>query len=398
MTVPIPTAPEKMDRSISPLSLLRPAAWLLALAFIMLAQTGGDALARTLASVRIGPHKNFDRMVFEFDGECQSFITSSGDQKVEVLFKNAQTAKSFSLPALPPGLVAIKSVDAFRVGNSDITFEITLARDASASELPLSGKPWRLAIDLSPKMSQSNQDKPEYIPGDQPIQTKFAETTTPATPPATPPIAAESTAITAIDPAKARAVLAYFYLAGGDTPKAREFATAYKELTGEGLDIPLPAHAVASGYFIGNFQLTAWWLLGLAALAGMIGGVIGSLLAGTLRSLKSKLPHKAASPRELSEELETNLAELEQTVKAEATPASRAQAPAPEKVKSRAVAETQAAAPAPAPEEEEVKESLMDRRVRRVLELNKQNRPIAEIAAELEMGQDEVKLILDLNS
>ena len=39
----------------------------------------------------------------------------------------------------------------------------------------------------------------------------------------------------------------------------------------------------------------------------------------------------------------------------------------------------------------------MDRRVRRVLELNKEGRSIQAIAQELEMGQDEVKLILDLN-
>jgi hypothetical protein len=39
----------------------------------------------------------------------------------------------------------------------------------------------------------------------------------------------------------------------------------------------------------------------------------------------------------------------------------------------------------------------MDRRVRRVLELNKEGKNIQTIAQELEMGQDEVKLILDLN-
>jgi hypothetical protein len=70
---------------------------------------------------------------------------------------------------------------------------------------------------------------------------------------------------------------------------------------------------------------------------------------------------------------------------------------------SRTAAEPAAVAPTPvmppqvADVEQEMKESLMDRRVRRVLELNKEGRSIAAIAEELQMGQDEVKLILDLN-
>lgn len=354
-----------------------------------------DAFAATLASVRVGPHKNFDRMVFEFDRECASFVTAKGNQKVEILFKNADTGKSFTLPPLPPGLVAIKSIDAFRVGDSDVAFEITLARDASASELPLNGKPWRMAIDLAPKISQSESKKPEYIPGDQPIPTKFAEASAPDGPPEP---AAKSDPLrvdNSVDPAKARAVLAYFYLAGGDTPKAREFADAYQQLTGEALDIPAHANTASNGSFFGNVQLSAGWIIAIALVAGMFGGAIGAWATARLAKLSRKRTAAAAGPRELSDELESDLAELEQTVKAEAKP--RTPDPQAERTKQRAGTAAEAVTAAP-PEEEEVKESLMDRRVRRVLELSKAGRPVGEIAAELEMGQDEVKLILDLNS
>lgn len=342
-----------------------------------------------LISVRIGPHKNFDRMVFEFDAETPSTVHFKDEQRIEVLFKNVGTIKGFALPVLPNGLVAIRGIDAYRVGSSDIAFEITLSRGVTPSELPLSGSPYRLAVDLAPKVASKADDKPEYIPGDKPIPTRFAEGKNDGK-------ADESSSD---DPAKANSILAYYYLSQGDTEAAQKQAQEFNEKTGQGLDIPSPNPTATSPLTTEtvpiNVQQTAtnqaatWLILLMATIAGLIGGACGAFLVSKMsRKSSVSLPKTvAASPRELSDEIQSDLAALKAKVSETAPP--------------KAVAVQPVMAVTPEPElmdkTEESQESLMDRRVRRVLDLSQQGKTVAEIAESLEMAQDEVKLILDLN-
>ena len=108
-----------------------------------------------------------------------------------------------------------------------------------------------------------------------------------------------------------------------------------------------------------------------------------------LPKLKLERKRTIAQP-DPSEELEADLHALDAAVAEE--PPRRAKRETPE------VDEPDEPVPQEVVDEEkEAKETLMDRRVRRVLELNKEGRTVAAIAEELEMNQDEVKLILDLN-
>jgi hypothetical protein len=363
--------------------LARPAA----IAALCVCSLHGSVAANDLISVRVGPHKNFDRMVFEFESEAPSYVQFKGEQRLEVLFKNVGTRKEFALPALPKGLVAIRGVDAFRVGDNDIAFEIELVRDVTPSELPLSGTPFRLAVDLAPKAATDATAKPEYIPGDKPIPTRFADVNNPDT--AQPP---DNT-----DPAKANSILAYYFLSQGDTEAAQNQASTYYKMTGEKLDIPTvsvngkadQAHQHALTVPAREQQAALWWMILISALAGLIGGAGGAWAVTKLSKREpAPAPDKlAATPRELSQELQHDIAALKATVK--------------EQAPTRAVETHAAVAAIDSSESEdqtkESQESLMDRRVRRVLDLSQQGKSAAEIAEELEMAQDEVKLILDLN-
>jgi hypothetical protein len=356
--------------------------------------------SNTLLDVRVGPHKHFDRVVFEFANEAVGRVTVKSPQKIEVRFPQVAALPNFSLPTLPRGLAVLKGIDAFRENETDLVFEITLARDAVPSELSLTGKPWRLAVDLSPRVTETPSAKPEYIPGDLPIPTRFAET---------PPEITDT-----LDPARVHSVLAYFYQGLGDSQKAKEEASVYQGLTGATLDLgpelkmQTPKSPVKSPQTIlprdlrlPRFpipQMPQLLMLGLVFGAGIAGGfLLRSLLrrsgVPTVKEPKPPKPprekkHKKVKDR--SRELEQDLQVLEEAVSQE-PPVQPKKAPAPPKP-----------APEPEPElvldnENEMKESLMDRRVRRVLELSRQGATVAAIAEELQMGQDEVKLILDLN-
>jgi hypothetical protein len=168
-----------------------------------------------LLDVRVGPHKQFDRIVFEFAAPVEARVDVKNAQTVNVRFVGVEIAAGFTLPPMPSGLSLIKNMEAFRDGDGTVLFEVTLARDATPSELPLPGSPWRLAVDLAPRVTESekSETKPEYVPGDLPIPTKFAKRE---------PLLPDS-----MDPARVHAVLAYYHLSRGDTEKALAEANLY---------------------------------------------------------------------------------------------------------------------------------------------------------------------------
>ncbi|HEY3295767.1 MAG TPA: hypothetical protein VGL38_10030 [bacterium] len=347
-----------------------------------------------LLDVRIGTHKQFDRVVFELQSALVPSVKVKDGQRIEVRFSGVNVPQNFSLPSLPPDLTILKRIDAFREGE-DILFDLTLVRDATPTELPLMGTPWRLAIDLAPRTAAAPPEKkPEYIPGDLPIPTKLA---------------GEDVTEAPEDPAQAHAVLAYFYLDRGDTANAAQEALAYQQITGKALDLsartvakatptpppPRPQSAQAKQ----GFWPKKWpklviptpviWLIIFGG--GLLGGLAirGGIRPPRLRM--PKLPQRKKKPQ--SQDMETELSDdLQALEEAVAQEPPRKAAPAAPPPPERELI------PEPVLEEEqEVRESLMDRRVRRVLELNREGRSVTDIAEELQMGQDEVKLILDLN-
>ncbi len=301
-------------------------------------------------------------------------------------------------------------------------------------------------------------DGPEYVPGDKPLETRMAEAapkptpvekkaeepkkaeqqthTAPLEPPKSDPVAEkpvqsqfESSDTTdlgidesqlvaedpkLIDTAKAFEVLAEFFDLMGDETKARSYAKLYFDKNDVGaLDkqTELP-HGNASANAEQQAMWPIWLLASVAFLAGIVGGILGNRLHmpkfgssfTKLKFPKLKLPKREKKVIEPDpvHELAKDLAELNKAV-AQERPAKAPLTPGGAKtvIPKEVVEEAEKDFPddeQPATVEAAMKESLMDRRVKRVLELSGQNKSLAEIAQELDMGQDEVKLILDLNS
>ena len=242
-----------------------------------------------------------------------------------------------------------------------------------------------MAIDLAPRESGQSEDKPEYIPGDLPIPTKFAEG----------PIAPADT----VNSEQLRAVLAYFYLAQGDTRRALEQAGMYQKIAGTPLDLgfnittpkitpPTSQPTWQPKWNVLHLSPTA--LMAVALGIGVVLGFVFRSAVGKIHITVSRAPRpprrrKEKKARDLAEEIARDLDTLDGALEQESPRES-------------ATAESEAEpVPVESEPESELRESVMDRRVARVLELSREGSNVAAIAEELQMGQDEVKLILDLN-
>ncbi|MDD5088579.1 MAG: hypothetical protein PHI18_07270 [bacterium] len=371
-----------------------------------------------LIDLRVGRHKSFDRVVFEFPAEMPREISVLSEHRVQVRFPQGTLRADFAVPRLPENLAVISGLQASRMSDQALVVDIFLKRAASPSELPLAGETWRLAMDLAPSMSEKPAEKPEYIPGDRPIPTTFAAKSEPQAVPESPPTPEISKpaetphlALTpqAEDPladaAQIHSVLAYFFLSRGDTEDALAEARSYSEITGS----PLAAFDVSAETMSGIREhssqaklrllfLTWPWALAVMFGAGLLAGLVLWRVLPK-RPIRLKLPRlpklKLETRRKIvesdpTEELEADLHALDTAIAEE--PPRRAKSKTPE-----IEPEDEPVPQQVVDEEKEAKETLMDRRVRRVLELNKEGRTVAAIAEELEMNQDEVKLILDLN-
>lgn len=316
-------------------------------------------------------------------------------------------------------------------------------------------------MEQTPETSKPKHDKkaksadgPEYVPGDKPLETRMAEAepkpvekkaeepkkvegqkqVAPIEPPKPDPVAlkpVESQADTCdttalridesqlvakdsklVDTAKAFEVLAEFFDLMGDEPKARSYAKLYFDKTDVGAVDKLAQPTQSDA----NEEQQATWPIWLLAAVAFIAGIAGGILGNRLRMPKFdssfvklkfptlKLPKRAKKAVETDpvHELAKDLADLNKAV-AQERPAKPPLTPGGAKtvVPKEVVEEAEQDFPddeQPATVEAAMKESLMDRRVKRVLELSGQNKTLAEIAQELDMGQDEVKLILDLNA
>jgi hypothetical protein len=365
----------------------------LALSTILLMTACAWAEETTLLDVRMGPHKLFDRLVFEFERETVAQVVTLPNQQVEVRFHNVRLPENFTVPSLPRGLIVLKSVEFTPEGDNKVTFTISLMRDAMPTELPLAGTPWRLAVDFAPRVTESPEPKPDYIPGDQPIPTKFAEQ--------------EPATTDSFEPTSTHAVLAYFYATRGDTAAAAREAQAYLQQTGNALQqAPAPQQATNVSATKTPQKLLAAlnWLRTLPTTAALLTVFMSGMFSGmalwwmvkSFRLPKWHLPKlrwprfkRIAHLKDRSEELQDDMKVLDEAVEQEPVRRKKESSAEPE--------EPEIPVEVEAGSEQEIRETLMDRRVKRVLELSASGRTVVEIADEMQMGQDEIKLILDLN-
>jgi len=397
--------------------------------YVALLLTSLSAMAATLESVRFGSHQGFDRIVCELNAPVKYSIQETTDGAIELWLTGVSVPEPFALPKLPPQIKLLTSVEAFRENGTDIVLEIRAAAPLAAVPMELTGATWRLALDLSirgqstqvevPVIAESTATakptaphkeakakQPEYVPGDRPIETKFADNhVDKAAPQKTEPVRefapAPELPIATADSIKALEVLADFYSLQGDDKSAGELDVLHQQRVADTMrpdtvvqtseaDTP---HSASLPWL----YLSAAFILGLAA--GIVAPRLRSLLKFKLPKISlPKLPKKQKADK--AQEIEKDMDSLDRAVAAEkqAKP-KREPKPIPAALKPEPEPEPEPVFPDSEPAVEAVmKESLMDRRVKRVLELNSENRSLAEIAQELDMGQDEVKLILDLNS
>ncbi len=409
--------------------------------------------AASLLSVRFGSHQGFDRMVCELSNATKYEVKYAENGIVELHLDNVTVSEKFFLPKLPPQIKLLTSVEAFLEGEHSIVIEVRGTEALFAKLTELKGASWRLALDLSKKSEQpaepahvaptiakpetTSTSKPQlkhrpakdepapYVPGDKPIETILAgkqeQTHEQKEEPqlltdektVEKPVAKQhkkSEAKPAIEPLfasdslKALEILAEFYDVMGDQDAAREYARLYLDKVDSGGSFPKKEAEHTATWPV-------WILAAIAFAAGIAGGIIGNRLRlpkGAPSMPKFKLPSfklfKFGKRKDKVEELADDLDKLDRAVASEKHKTNLKPQPKPAAFKAEVPAEVVKVAEEDFPEdtkenpETDMKESLMDRRVKRVLELSAQNRSLADIAKELDMGQDEVKLIIDLNS
>ncbi|MCB1059349.1 MAG: hypothetical protein KDB65_03885 [Calditrichaeota bacterium] len=406
----------------------------IALALFLL--TAVVANAEELSSVRFGSHSGFDRMVCEFTGPVKYEIKEVDGGVIELHLLSVTVGEKFFLPKLPSQIKLLTSVEAFREGDTHIVLEVRGTQPLYAKATELKGQTWRLALDMSklsekpaepeqiqedtistnkPHTKSKDDEGPEYIPGDRPMETKYADNEADVehqpeklenkqpeheSGKALSPEEAPKQELLAADSLKALEILAEYFGIMGDSDAAKEYASMYLERTGH--TSPKLGEQTAS---------SPWWITAaIAFFAGLVGGVLGSKIRWpfgklTLPALKlfKRNSEKKDKKKDKADELEDDLESLDRAIASEKKSDPK---PSKDKPKSQEPPKDEKEesktedAPEPAAEtvEAAMKESLMDRRVKRVLELSAEKKSLAEIAQELDMGQDEVKLILDLNS
>lgn len=388
-------------------------------------------------------------MVCELSNATKYEVKHAQNGVVELHLDNVSVSEKFFLPKLPPQIKLLSSVEAFLEGDHNIVIEIRGTEVLFAKTTELKGASWRLALDLSKQSDQPAEPahvepttaKPEttstakpqlkhrpakdepapYVPGDKPIETILADKQEPkeephllheekhADKPAAPKYK-KSEAKPVVEPLltadslKALEILAEFYDVMGDQEAAREYARLYLDKIDSGGSFPKKETEQTATWPV-------WILAAIAFAAGIAGGIIGNRLhmpKGSPSMPKFKLPSfklpKLGKSKDKVEELAKDLDKLDRAVASEKHKTNLKPQPKQAAFKAEVPVEIVKDAEEDFPEdvkenpETDMKESLMDRRVKRVMELNSQNRSLADIAKELDMGQDEVKLIIDLNS
>ena len=341
------------------------------------------AMNPTIYGIRYGMHTNYDRIVIELSEPVNCRVETVGPEHLRIHLGILLVSQKFSAAKLPEKMATIKYAHASGGGDLPFTLDLRLLNGVSTSIMKIEGDPARIAIDFHPKQAvKPVEEEPEYIPGDRPFPTKFAEV---------------SPSVEEIDSAKIHAILALYFAAAGDSAKAEEEAAIYTSLTGIPLNfdtavkISTPEIAVSGPAYVIVPWLKVDYLI--AFLSGLIGYAFALALSIVIGWWKKRHPHDQADKMMAYAQ---NIREaVDKATAAETTKTKQDNAPPVQAMPEKPASQE----PPPEPVEVEVlKESAAERRAKRAVELSKQGKSIADIAQELEMSQDEIKLILDLNA
>ncbi len=344
--------------------------------------TAGQVGATSLYSVRYGAHKDFDRLVFELSAPVNCSIETVDSLRFRVHLGSVEIPPEFRVAPLPKKTASVLSMRALGGGTVPFVLDIRLHASGKTRLMKFGGLPHRVAVDITPtQATQTPNEEPSYIPGDRPYPTRYAESVAP---------------IESSDNAKIHAILAYYFASLGDSTKALEEANAYQTATGQSLNLTietvpaLPLVAPSSPHIL-FLWLKVDYLI--AFLAGMLGYVLSALFS-ILIGWRTR-----RHPREQAENLSAYARKIRQTCDKTEAPksASEVKTRTPEEPRVSAPSEPSSLESLESEEVQKVKDSASERRVQRVVQLAGQGKTIADIAQELEMSQDEVKLIIDLN-
>jgi hypothetical protein len=136
-----------------------------------------------LQDVRVGTHRQHDRLVMELDQQVQYSINTKVQNKLIVRLQDAAATKTFALPQLRKDLEFISGIEAFMVESKDLEIEVALRGHTKFDIQVLEGSPWRLVVDISElpaappvdAAKPTQRKEPEYVPGDKPIETRLAQ-------------------------------------------------------------------------------------------------------------------------------------------------------------------------------------------------------------------------------
>lgn len=134
------------------------------------------AVANTLHRILLGTRDRSDTILLELDRPAKSTMTALPDQHLEIRLEGTELSPSFAPPTVPNELSLVKSLAVSRDSNSALVLTVQLAQDAEPSAWTLSTRPWQYIVSLSPKAANGQGPQPQWIPGDRPIRTKYAET------------------------------------------------------------------------------------------------------------------------------------------------------------------------------------------------------------------------------
>ncbi len=143
-----------------------------------LASAVSTALAsdNALRRILLGTRDRSDTILLELDRPVKSKMATLPDQYLEIRLEGAELAPAFVPPVITNELSLVRSLVVSQDSNSVLILTIQLTQDAEPSAWTLSTKPWQYIVNLAPKAASGQSTSPQWIPGDRPIRTKYAET------------------------------------------------------------------------------------------------------------------------------------------------------------------------------------------------------------------------------
>jgi len=131
--------------------------------------------ANTLRRILFGSRDQSDTVLLELDYAAKSRMTALPNQVLEIRLEGTEVPPDFATPSVPADLSVVKSVAITQDGDSSLILQFQLSQEAEPSAWTLSAHPWQYVVNLVPKAVNRRANPPQWIPGDRPIRTKYAD-------------------------------------------------------------------------------------------------------------------------------------------------------------------------------------------------------------------------------